>query len=423
MEAPTTRRAAAGFASARMLEAQRAFQSVVKQELQLLLEDGARREDAVKLLLRRIVASTEPPEAAAVRGVMRQFQMNYDDAVRALIVKQELGRLKRQGLDSFAAIEELTRKMRSREAEGAAQDEAQQEEKVEQMAEEVERKPILAEQKEEEEEEKGEEEEEEKEEEAEDASTNEVETEKDGEEAVKPGEAAMPAAEMASPTSEKDGNETSLSLCQRIGQVSISSGNTPERDSAEEHDDDQEAIEDTDGEENESAGEKNKAVFKSPLRVRSPSNANLADLTPQSRKRRAAFGIQYDPAGNSRDSSSGRTVKPLFPSLKKQKLCAEVGDGFLQVVTRKSKPTSSTLSKSTSAAGLSGSPPNGGKGGGSTRSEHSSKNLLKRQRVSPTGMQDDEESPIAEELRVAHVHHRHHAHHHLSKRQKSGSSH
>ncbi|KAG7383731.1 hypothetical protein PHYPSEUDO_003346 [Phytophthora pseudosyringae] len=399
-EAPTTTRRAAGTAlSARMLEAQRAFQSVVKQELQLLLERGTKREEAVKLLLRRIVASTEPPEAAAVRGVMRQFQMNYDDAVRALIVKQELGRLKRQGLDSFAAIEELTRKMRSREGEEveAGRDE-EVEQEVEQQAE-----HILVEEKE-----------------KEDVSTqeeNEVPPEKEDKDSE-----PMPAAEMASPTSEKDGNESSLSLIQRIGQVSISSGHTPERES-EEREGEQETNEDTDGEENESVGEKNKALFKSPLRVKSPNSSNLADLTPQSRKRRAAFGTQYDAANASRSNSNGRSVKPLFPSLKKQKLCAEVGDGFLQVVTRKSKPTSASLAKSTAAAaGTPGPSPNGGKSGGSARGDHSSKNLHKRQRESPTGLQDEDESPIAEELRVSHVHHRHHAHHH-SKRQKSSSTH
>ncbi|RLN05749.1 hypothetical protein BBJ28_00022828, partial [Nothophytophthora sp. Chile5] len=87
------RRGVAAFASAKMLEAQRSFQKAVKQELETLLARGAKREDAVKLLLHRIVPRTDPPEASAVRGVMRQFQMNYDDAVRALIVKQELGRL------------------------------------------------------------------------------------------------------------------------------------------------------------------------------------------------------------------------------------------------------------------------------------------------------------------------------------------
>lgn len=71
-----------------MLDAQGYFQRVVKQELQVLLANGVKREDAVRMLLHRIVESTEPPEPAAVRSVMRQFQMNYDDAVRALIVKQ-----------------------------------------------------------------------------------------------------------------------------------------------------------------------------------------------------------------------------------------------------------------------------------------------------------------------------------------------
>ncbi|KAL3664563.1 hypothetical protein V7S43_010316 [Phytophthora oleae] len=354
------------FPSARMLEAQRTFQNVVKQELQLLLDGGTKREEAVKLLLKRIVASTEPPESAAVRGVMRQFQMNYDDAVRALIVKQELGRLKRQGLDSFAAIEELTRKMSRKEVE-------QEVERVE----DVEQKPRLLEEKVEQD----------------NSTQDEAEQEKEG---------AMPAAEMASPTSEKDGNESSMSLIQRIGQVSISSGKTSNREKEE-----QEVNEDTDGEENEG---RNKMLFKSPLRVRSPNSNTLADLTPQSRKRRAAFGIQYE-AGGSRSNSSGRSVKPLFPTLKKQKLC-EVGDGFLQVVTRKSKPTSKSA-----ADGTSGLSPNSGKSGG----EHNPKNLHKRQRESPKGMQDDE-SPIAEELRVTHVHHRHHAHHH-SKRQKSSSTH
>ncbi|ETI48467.1 hypothetical protein F443_07509 [Phytophthora nicotianae P1569] len=373
MEAPTTTRRVAAparsgsFPSARMLEAQRTFQSVVKQELQMLLEGGTKREEAVKLLLRRIVASTEPPEAAAVRGVMRQFQMNYDDAVRALIVKQELGRLKRQGLDSFAAIEELTRKMRSREVE-------EEEERVEQ---EVEHKDSSVEEK-----------------------NEQVSSEEQEEEAI-------PAAEMASPTSEKDGNETSLSLIQRIGQVSISSGNMPEREN-EEREEEKESNEDTDGED-ESVRGHNKTQYKSPLRVRSPNSNNLADLTPQSRKRRAAF--------DTTNNNSGRSVKPLFPSVKKQKLCAEVGAGFLQVVTRKSKQTPPNVSKST-AAGLSGSSPSSGKGGGGSR-DHNSKNLHKRQRDSPTGMQDEDESPIADELRISHVHHRHHTHH--SKRQKSGS--
>lgn len=277
-----------------MLEAQRAFQGVVKQELQELLTSGTKREEAVKLLLRRIVHSTEAPDAAAVRSVMRQFQMQHDDAVRALIVKQELARLKKQGMDSFAAIEELTRKMQQRE---------DVKEKVKEKEQEV----------------------------------REVKEEK------------------------KVRKEDSLSLIQRIGQVSISSGNSPERDE-----------------------EKDKK-FSSPARTRSPSGV---DLTPQTRKRRAAFGVQVE------NGRSGRAVQPLFPTLKKQKLC-EVGDGFLQVVTRKSKSTAATATGSVN--------------------ETASKNVHKRQRSA-----EEDEEPV-EEVRVSH--HRHHHSHHHSKRHKSGSTH
>lgn len=74
--------------SAKMMDAQGYFQRVVKQELQVLLASGVEREVAVKMLLHRIVECTEEPEPSDVRRVMKQFQMNYDDAVRALIVKQ-----------------------------------------------------------------------------------------------------------------------------------------------------------------------------------------------------------------------------------------------------------------------------------------------------------------------------------------------
>lgn len=74
--------------SARMMDAQGQFQKVVKQELQVLLASGMDRDVAVKWLLHRIVESTQEPEAVDVKRVMKQFQMNHDDAVRALIVKQ-----------------------------------------------------------------------------------------------------------------------------------------------------------------------------------------------------------------------------------------------------------------------------------------------------------------------------------------------
>uniref|UniRef100_M4B7U0 Uncharacterized protein n=1 Tax=Hyaloperonospora arabidopsidis (strain Emoy2) TaxID=559515 RepID=M4B7U0_HYAAE len=398
-----------------MLEAQRTFQNVVKHELQLLLASGTKREDAVKLLLGRIVASTEPPEALAVRGVMRQFQMNCDDAVRALIVKQELGRLKRQGLDSFAAIEELTRKMKSRGDE--RQQEKEREEKVEVKGAGGEVR-----------EERGSSGENDVEEE--DGDTGGVQQDKVG--------AAVLGEEMSSVTSDKEANETtsdkeanettsdkeanestSLSLCQRIGKVSISSVTVTEQES----DDGLRGGDRANNGENEAVGERSTTGFRSPSRAQSSSNGNLVELTPQSRKRRATFGEQLDTVTRSRSSSSERTMKPMFSGMKKQKLRTDVGDGFLQIVSRKSKPMSSSPPKGTAAKSTSGMAPGGGKGGGLTRSERNTKNLVKRQRASPTGMADNDESPIAAEPRSSHVHHRHHAHHHHSKRQKSGSPH
>ncbi|KDO32928.1 hypothetical protein SPRG_02621 [Saprolegnia parasitica CBS 223.65] len=95
----------------KIAEAQGLFARVVKAEMDMLLETDIPREVAVKILLQRIVEEMVEPTDAEVRKVMVQFRINRDDAIRALIVKQELGRLKQRGLDSLAAIEELTLKM------------------------------------------------------------------------------------------------------------------------------------------------------------------------------------------------------------------------------------------------------------------------------------------------------------------------
>lgn len=94
-----------------MKDAQKMFRQVVKSELDILLSEGWSREEAVKALLHRIVKTSQTPSDTEVDHVMTQFKMNREDATRALIVKQELGRLKRRGLDPLAAIEELTCKM------------------------------------------------------------------------------------------------------------------------------------------------------------------------------------------------------------------------------------------------------------------------------------------------------------------------
>ncbi len=74
--------------TAKMKQAQAYFQTIVKQELEVLLSQNVDREIAVKQLLHRIVQSTDEPLDSDVKRVMKQFQMQYDDAVRALIVKQ-----------------------------------------------------------------------------------------------------------------------------------------------------------------------------------------------------------------------------------------------------------------------------------------------------------------------------------------------
>lgn len=94
-----------------MKDAQKMFRQVVKSELDILLSEGWSREEAVKALLHRIVKTSQTPSDDEVEHVMTQFKMNHEDATRALIVKQELGRLKQRGLDPLAAIEELTCKM------------------------------------------------------------------------------------------------------------------------------------------------------------------------------------------------------------------------------------------------------------------------------------------------------------------------
>ena len=97
-----------------MQEAQHAFRSVVKNEMDTLLSSGLMtREVAVRVLLSRIVnGKIDDPSSTDIDGVMKSFHLSKDDAIRALIVKEELERLKQvRGLDPLQAMEELTWKM------------------------------------------------------------------------------------------------------------------------------------------------------------------------------------------------------------------------------------------------------------------------------------------------------------------------
>ena len=93
--------------------AQREFHGAVNAELKKLQSRGVKRSMAVLLLLKRIAGDFVSPKKEDVAKVVRKFKISEEDAVRALIVKEELVRLKREGRDSLAAVEELTNKMKN----------------------------------------------------------------------------------------------------------------------------------------------------------------------------------------------------------------------------------------------------------------------------------------------------------------------
>ncbi|KAF1328430.1 hypothetical protein FI667_g6827, partial [Globisporangium splendens] len=412
--------------SAKMMDAQGYFQRVVKQELQVLLESGVDREVAVKKLLHRIVESTDEPEPSDVRRVMRQFQMNYDDAVRALIVKQEIGRLKRQGMDAFAAIEELTRKMQRvivvpPTGETGDQDTTTATEEGDTEGENTrtvtrkrrnsqlignngdgERDRVNVEAKA-------------ADRQAESSSstvenrvasatpsgdsdsiTGKTNGRMDAGESTQEGaradaapqeSAAGDAANSEAATAdgeENDGSSSSnpnlspLSLCQRIGNVTISSA-TKKNSNAH-------AGGDANAVANERSGSDHSDVdagLQSPQSRSPPSSSSFSSTpSPFSRKRRGVFGPfmgmdakDLSSSSSTRSSSSshndGTGMLPLFQSSKKQKVKIEVGDSFFSRVSRKSAKTSEITSSP-----IAGSPrtSNSGSGSGANTSSSGSNN-------------------------------------------------
>lgn len=410
--------AARAFASAKMADAQGYFQRVVKQELQVLLARGVKREEAVKMLLRRIVASTDPPEPAAVRGVMRQFQMNHDDAVRALIVKQELGRLKRKGMDSFAAIEELTRKMQRISVPGDGDgDEDSSAPSSSPTSSEIasgnspsdpgapvdeDKTPAAAN---------------EQSEDSADTTAQEMDT-ASAEVQARAGTEQKPESEVESRRAaaagekdvEKQLNLSSLTLCQRIDKVSISAA-ASNLDSSE-------------AATASSSADNTEDVTRSPHATSQPTSLNAS--TPPAthrhgRKRRAPFGLHtHQSASPSEGSISPERHVSLaspfthdaYPSVKKQKV-RDTGDSFLKVISRKSKvspqPASPAASEGSSvrtsnANKLSSSSP-------ANPDRSSSKNLVKRPRPRSASSGDDSqsESPTLDDddiLLIRHLRHR-----------------
>jgi hypothetical protein len=218
---------------------------------------------------------------------------------------------------------------------------------------------------------------------------------------------------------EKQLNLSSLTLCQRIDKVSISSAATRASLSGQLKGDD------SPGATSQDAG------TQSPRPAAKHSSASASTPPPTShrhtRKRRAPFGLH----GRSNSNGSDGSISPerhvtmssslsnrshdLYPSVKKQKLC-EVGDGFLSMLSRKAKhqtPPESPAASSSDTTSVRTSGTNSAAGESPTRG--ASKNLVKRPRSSH-GMvsaliasDSDDDSPILEHddvLLIRHLRHR-----------------
>mmetsp|Transcript_12054 Transcript_12054/g.19628 ORF Transcript_12054/g.19628 Transcript_12054/m.19628 type:complete len:220 (-) Transcript_12054:44-703(-) len=95
----------------RLKEAQIAFQQVTKKASEELQLHGMSENDAVKVLLGRIASKRCNPSKEQVEEFSATHGVSEIHALRALIVGEELRRLRRLGFDSLAAVEEITRKV------------------------------------------------------------------------------------------------------------------------------------------------------------------------------------------------------------------------------------------------------------------------------------------------------------------------
>jgi len=94
--------------------AQLEFQKEVKHQLDVLQSNGMARAKAVALLLERITKGpVTMPNIPAIATMIKTHKVNQEDAIRALIVRAEIRRLQKQGLDTLAAVQEITRRLKS----------------------------------------------------------------------------------------------------------------------------------------------------------------------------------------------------------------------------------------------------------------------------------------------------------------------
>ena len=98
-------------ACGRASDARKRFGSIVQHEVRARVAAGESKEAAVKQLLGIICRDSAAPPAGKVKKVMRAQNLSHLDATHAIIVANEIGRLRRRGFDPVSAIDELTAKL------------------------------------------------------------------------------------------------------------------------------------------------------------------------------------------------------------------------------------------------------------------------------------------------------------------------
>ena len=73
--------------------------------------DGLDKREAVLILLERIAGNFPTPSAGQITEMVTKYGIDKEDAFRALVVRDELQRLRRSGLDTLAALREITTRL------------------------------------------------------------------------------------------------------------------------------------------------------------------------------------------------------------------------------------------------------------------------------------------------------------------------
>lgn len=91
------------------------FQSEIKHQISNLMKIGFTRPDALNILLRKI-APEHRISQEEIKVAMNEYKITGEQAMHALIVRNEMNKLMSQGIDEVRAIEELVRRLQSSDA-------------------------------------------------------------------------------------------------------------------------------------------------------------------------------------------------------------------------------------------------------------------------------------------------------------------